>query len=195
MKSSSMLLVGGVVAAGLLLTKAAKKINAVKRLTYKNPKIKVAKLSFSGLELAMTMDFVNDSSEDIPIEYFTGSVQYQGSDLSKFTFNGNGKNIIIKARTTTNVPFIVVVKSLGAIATISKIVKAISKKTPVSTIVNVDGIFSAAGVDMPVKFAYDLKTQSLAGIGAVSARLEFKSNAEMERYFDNVPKKLLFSKN
>lgn len=173
------------------LYKAYSKGNALKHLTYTNPKITVGKFSLlSGLALQIKLDFVNNSSEDLSLEYFTGNINYQGKTLAGFTFNGNGQNQVIKARCTTTIPFTVQLKTLATLNVISQLVTALTTHTGVSTVLNIDGSFYAAGFDVPVNFFYDLKAQSsvsrpanMAGIGSTSARLSFKNNEEMINFF------------
>jgi len=156
------LIIGGGLAAIYLASKTANKVNAVKRLEWTNPKITVGRFNlFSGLGLQIKLDIVNNSSEDIAIEYFTGLVRYQGRDLARFTFNANGQNMIIRARTTTPMPFTVKINTLAAFSTITQLVNAIANRTGISPILSIDGSFFAAGLDVPVRFDYDVKQQQL----------------------------------
>ena len=103
MKTNSLLLLGGVIGAGYLMAAGYNTKVAIQNLEWSNPKVKIKKVGIGSIELAMTLDFRNNSSQNISMEYFTGSVGYEGKTLSAFTFDGNGKNIVIKARST--VPF------------------------------------------------------------------------------------------
>lgn len=156
---------GGLGLAGYAFAKGANTVNAIRSLNYTRPRIKVGKFNLlSGLALEITLDFINNSSEDISIEYFTGNILYRGSNLAAFTFNGNGQNQVIKARSTTSVPFTVLLKTLSAIQVITQIITAITSGGNLSTVITVKGSFYAAGVDVPVNFDYDVKSQTLVSV-------------------------------
>lgn len=191
-------------AAYLLTRVIANTTNSIKRLEYLNPKIKFGAISLTSISCEISLDLRNPGSADIPLDYFTGDIIYQGRRLSNFTFNQAGKNFIIKARSTTRVPFTVNISTFSAVSTIVSLIKAITGGGGVSPIVSINGSIYAAGFDVPVKFDYDLKSNTviksnmpIAGIGSVKATLEFGSNGEMEKYFGNrrMEKKILFSKN
>ncbi len=158
---SNLLLLGGLGVGAYFLTRGFNTLGAVKRLEYTNPKIKVGKFSLGGLALEMKLDFVNHSSEGISIEYFSGNIIYEGNTIAGFLFNANGKNQLIAARSTTTIPFTVVVKTFGAITVISRLIQALSASSRVNSVVTVDGAFYAAGIDVPVNFDYDLKAQAV----------------------------------
>ncbi len=171
-----MLIIGGLGAAAYLAATGFNTKNAVVNLEYTNPKVTLTKVKFGNIELQMTIDFRNNSSQNVSMDYFTGNVNYQGKLLSSFTFDGNGKNIVIAARKTTTVPLTVIVKNLGALQTIAALVRALAAKKGIATIINIDSRFYAAGIDIPVNFDWDLKTNSLAttskkvaGIGGVGS--------------------------
>lgn len=175
LKTNSMLLLGGAgVAAYFLVRKAHGTAVAAKALEYTNPKITFGKFKFTSIELAMTIDFVNPSSTPIAMEFFTGNVGYAGKILSSFTFDGNGKNIVIGARKTTTVPLTLVIKTPAALISIVKLLKKVASGEKVDTVIAVDGRFYYAGVDLPVNFLWDLKTQNwapapkVAGIGRIN---------------------------
>lgn len=160
--NKSLLLLGAGAVGLYMYAKGANKLNAIKRLGYTNPKITVGNFNlFSGLGLIIKLDFINNSSEDIPIEYFNGAVRYQGNDFARFTFNANGQNMVIKARSVTPLPFSVKVSTFGAINVIKQLISAISNHTGLPTILSVDATYYAAGIDVPVRFDYDVKTQQL----------------------------------
>ncbi|MEO5892261.1 MAG: hypothetical protein ABIQ31_18585 [Ferruginibacter sp.] len=149
---------------------------ALKRLSYTNPKVKFKKISLLGIELELTLDIVNPASADIPLDYFTGQINYAGKNISSFTFNANGKNTIIKARGITTVPFTINIKNIATISTLVKIANDISSPAKtVSPVFDIAGSLFAAGFDVPVNFQYDLKTNSVAsgivtGVGALSIK-------------------------
>jgi hypothetical protein len=193
------------IGAGLIyfLAKGYNTVKAAGNLQYLNPRIKLGKIGLTRVELQMTIDLQNTGSANIPLQYFTGNINYLLNNvpkkLSSFTFNPSATTATsIKARATTTVPFTVVISNLSAISTLVQIVKSLT--TPgnkLGTVIQVDGSMYAAGVDIPVKFNYDIKNNAVAGIGTVKASLEFGSNTEMEKYFTGkrADKKIMFSKN
>lgn len=159
------LLVGG----GLYL--AAKGFNttqAVKRLEYRNPRLKFKKINLSGVELVITLDITNPTSANIPLQYFAGNVNYNNTKLSSFTFDATKTKIDIAARSTVAVPFTLIISSYGAIQTLVNIYKNISSNTKLNTMLAIDATMYAAGVDVPVKFNYDFKNNAVSGIGATT---------------------------
>ncbi len=190
---------GGLGAAYYLATKGINTTQAIRNIEFSNPKIKIGKVGFGSIELQMTMDFLNNSSQNISMEYFQGYVNYQGNTLSSFTFDGKGKNIVLNARATTNVPFTVVVKNYAALQTIAKVIKAIKYKQSINTVINIDSRFYAAGFDVPVVFDWDLRTNSLvstpvakrvSGIGSVNTMGTFYfGNGEDINSLDDLRKK------
>lgn len=175
MKKAALLIVGG---AGLayLLAKGYNTLQAANRLQYLNPRIKLGKIGLTRVELQMTIDLQNTGSADIPLQYFTGNINYifgtpaTPNKLSSFTFNPGATNATsIKARSITTVPFTVVISNLSAISTIVKIVKSLTSGDKLSTLIQVDGAMYAAGVDIPVKFTYDIKNNAVAGIGSTES--------------------------
>lgn len=159
--------------AYLAIRNVSNKWQALQRLSYSNPKVKVKSISLLNMELEMSLDIINSNTADLTLDYFTGIVNYQGKQLTTFTFNANGKNTVIEGRKTTTIPFTLIVKNIQALGTIVKLISAISAGKTTSTIINVDGILFAAGFDVPVKFDYDIKagnvvkSTSVKGIGGV----------------------------
>lgn len=145
---------------------------SVQRLEYFNPRVRFGKLSLTNVQLTITMAIRNPGSADIPLEYFTGTINYGGSRLSSFTFDANKTNTVIKARSVTDVPFTVVISNLGAYQTIKKIITALATSQKVDTTIVVDGLLYAAGLDVPVKFSYDLATNaiSMQGVGNIDIK-------------------------
>lgn len=156
-----MLIIGGLGAAAYLAATGFNTKNAVFNLDYLNPKIKVGKVGLGSTDLQMTIDFRNNSSQDIAMEYFTGYINYKGKAISSFTFDGNGKNIVIKKRAITTVPLTVIIKNFGALQTLKGLFTTVSTGQKIDTVINIDSRFYAAGIDIPVKFDWDLKTNSL----------------------------------
>jgi len=174
LKTSSILILGVVGFGAYEYFKLKGTANAVRGLQYTGPRVKLGKFSLlSGLQMEITLDFINNSSEDISIEYFTGTVIYSGSTLANFTFNANGQKQGIKARTTTSVPFTVVLKTLTAMGVVAKIADAVAGKSSLNTVITVKGSFYAAGIDVPVLFDYDVKTGTLVSVngGRVAGNL------------------------
>ena len=175
---------------------------SVGKLTYGNPQIKITDVGLLNTKMEIRLDITNPASVDIPLDYFTGNVNYMGKKLSSFTFNANGANVLVKARSVTTLPFNLIVSNINALGDLVKLVEALATGGDVSTVLNVTGSFYAAGYDVPVSFNYDLKTQSVvSGIGSVKATLEFGNNSEMEKYFTvrriakKMEKNIMFSKN
>jgi len=178
----------GAGAVYLLASSAFNKAQALKNLTYGNPKIKVKSLSLTNMELEMQIDITNPNSASITLDYFTGIVRYQGAQLTSFTFNANGKNTVIKGRQITTIPFTLLVKNFSAIGAIIKLIDSLAQSKKVSTVLSVSGSLFAAGIDVPVNFDYDIKNNAVVAapkVSGVEAKLNFSSNAEMEKYFSN----------
>lgn len=193
MKLLPVALIGGGI---YLATRAWNTGQAVKRLEYSNPRVRVAKVGLLKTELEITLDLKNPASTDVYLDYFSGNINYANKKLSSFTFNA-GKSVNLRGRQITTVPFTIVISNLGALQTIAALVKAITAGGKVNTVLNIDGGIYAAGLDVPVNFNYDLKSNTLAGIGSCKATLEFGSNSELEKYFSRkrMDKKIMFSKN
>jgi hypothetical protein len=180
----------GLLAAGAyLFTRGWNTAQGVQRLEYFNPRIKITKLSLTGADLQLQLDLRNPSSADIFLQYFYGNVNYLQNDvptrIAGFTFSPTGTSaLMIKARSTTTVPFTIRISSISAVSFITKLIKAIGSGTPVSTMLQVDGLMHAAGLDIPVKFNYDVKSNAISGIG----RMETQSllTEEIENYFQSM---------
>lgn len=186
MNTKNVLLLGGGALAVYLLGKGWNTAQGVKRLEYTNPKIKIGKVNLTGAELQMTIDLRNVASTDIYLQYFTGNVNWvdktgAASKISSFSFDA-GKSVVIKARSVTTVPFTLRISTLNAIQFIVKLVNAITYNTGgISTMLQVDGSMYAAGLDIPVKFNYDVKSNAVSGIGRVETQATI--DAEIENYF------------
>lgn len=157
----------GVAALAYFASKAVNLKQAIARLTATNPKIKIA-LQGLNVVLNITVDIVNPGSVDIPFEYYTGIVLYDNAKIADFTYNGNGKNILLKGRSATPLTFKVNVATAQTVIKLARVLKALVGQGKVDTMVAVQSSVYAAGFDVPVNFVYDLKTQSVvSGIGRV----------------------------
>ena len=168
---NTLLIVGGLGAAYYLAKSTLNTANAVKRLDFTNPRIKIGKASLSGIELLVTMDFNNQSSQAVSMEYFTGYVLYQGRQFSSFTFDGKGQNIVLKARSITPVSFTVLIKNIATVSALIKLISNMGSGQSVDTVVTIDGSFYAAGIDVPIKFGWDLRTNSLVSIAPAANKV------------------------
>ena len=168
MNGKSLLFLG--IGAGALAYFGSKAVNlkqAIAKLTATNPKIKIA---FQGIKIVLdiTVDILNPGSIDIPFEYYTGIVLYDNAKIADFTHNGNGKNILLKGRSTTPLTFKVNVATASTIFKLVKVIKALSSQAKVDTLMAVQSSIYAAGFDVPINFVYDLKKQEVvSGIGRI----------------------------
>lgn len=171
MKAGNLLLLSG---AGLLIYGAANAFNiknAVPNLTYSNPRIKLVKKSLVRVHLEITLDISNPGSTDIPLDYFQGKAYYNSKQIASFNFNPqSGTNIFLKGRATTPVTFTVVVSSLNVVQLFLDIIKTVKNGGKLSSGITIDGSLYAAGIDLPVKFTYDFKTNQVSGIGSIGER-------------------------
>lgn len=166
-------LIGG---AALLAFRAVNNtVQTVGRLSVSNAKVK--KIKFTGLKFEVELEVVvnNPGSVDIPFEYYTGSITHAGTKISDFTFNGQGKNVILKARNVTPVTFNL---SIGAVSLVMKLVQLVNDITQgkkVDTIFKISSNLYAAGIDIPVNFTHDIKPGVISGInGILSDRIKAK---------------------
>lgn len=159
-----LILLGG---GAYLVTQAANTAGAIKRLTVRTGRIK--KVTFKGLSLDAAIELIiqNPGSVDIPFEYYTGTISHGGTKISDFTFNGQGKNIILKGRSDTPVLFNATINSLGFIAKFVQILKDIQAGKPVDTKIAINSSLYAAGFDIPVNFVHDLKPGAVSGLGKI----------------------------
>lgn len=199
MKKTLLLL--GVGALAYTVVNASNIATSAKRLQINNPRVKFGKASLTNVQAEVTIDIFNPGSTDIPVDYFAGNIIYNGRQVSRFTFNGSGQKVYAKARTSTPFKFEVSISNLNSASTIYNIIKNLTAGNPVSSIVTIDAVMYALGMDMPFQFSYDVIKQMVvaksAAIGSVKATLEFSSNNELEKYFGNkrASKKLMFSRN
>ena len=180
MKGKNLLLIGaGVAAVAYLGTKAYNIQAAIAKLSVSNPKIKIA---LNGLKIVLdiTLNVINPGSTDIPFSYYVGTISYTGTKLADFRYDGNGKTVTLKARTATPISFTLNVPAINFITKITQLIRAISQGGGVDTKISVESSVYAAGVDVPVNFLYDLKTQStvsgaaVTGIGKIRLFKKFK---------------------
>lgn len=167
-KGSNILGIGLI--GGALLYLGGKAFNikeAVKKLSVSNPKI-TAKPNIKGLNILIdiSLQIFNPGSVDIPFEYYAGTLIYDTTKIADFNFNGNGKAIILKARSKTPLAFQVSVTNVNTAYKLLQVIKAIKKNLPVDTKIAVNSSIYAAGLDVPVNFIYDLKKlEVISGIG------------------------------
>lgn len=170
-KGRNFLFIGaGVAALYYLGAKAYNIKEAVKRLSVTNPKI-AARPSIKALNIFIdiSVDIVNPGSSDIPFEYYAGTIIYDSTKIADFNFNGNGKSIILKARSKTPLAFQVSVTNINTFYKITKIIIAVNKNLPVDTKIAINSSIYAAGLDVPVNFIYDIKKlEVVSGIGKVN---------------------------
>lgn len=208
MKLFPYILIGG--AAALYLSKASNMGAAVKKLQFGNPKIKLGKVTLLNVEAEISIDVFNPTTTDIPVDYLTGNILYNGRQLSRFNVDGKATRLSIRAQSTTKVVFTVIVSNINGITTLSQIIANLINGGNQPIVLQVQGTFYALGVEVPFGFYYDVIRQRVVtavngiagkaavnGIAGVKASLEFSSNAELEKYFGkrHAAKKMIFSKN
>lgn len=177
MAGKNFLTYGVIGAAGIYLaSKAYNATNAVKNLAVSRARISKVKLNLFSIDITMMLEVNNPSSVTIPFDYFTGSILYQGNKLANFGFDGHGQNIQLKSRSITPVTFLVAVSTPALVSKIFQLLKDIGYGKKVDTIFTIQGTFSAAGVDIPVSFTYDIRPGAVNGIG----RFGFGSPALMQ---------------
>ena len=165
MKGKNLLLLGGGAAVLYYLsTKAYNIRQAVKKISFTNPRI-TAKPDIKLLRTVFTLslEIVNPGSADIAFEYYAGTIIYAGKKISDFRFDGVKT---LRSRSKTPVSFEVTVSNPGVITSLVKIIKAIAQKKKIDSIIAVNGSLYAAGIDVPVNFVYDIaKQEQVSGVG------------------------------
>lgn len=173
MKGKGLLLGIGAGLTGVLLYTASKAVSikdAVKKLRAANPKIHLSQAKLLSILFDVQLDIVNPSSVDIPFSYYAGNLSYNGSNLANFRYEG-AANAVLKARTATTIKFQVNIVSVNLVTQLVKLITALSNQQNVASVVSIDSSVFAAGVDLPVKFSYDLKKQSvISGVGKFSLK-------------------------
>lgn len=142
---------------------------ALKKLKFYRPRVKFGRVSLTNIEMQITIDIENPGSSDVALDYFTGDMSLNGKPLSSFTFNGNNQTVI-KARQVTPIPFTVVISNITALSTLLALVKQLAAGGSFKALVNVAGSIYAGGYSYDVAFAYDLKTNQVAGVGRMRGR-------------------------
>lgn len=157
---------------------ATKTLNASQlfgKLTVVGGKIK--KFSLKGLfsiDVQIELQVQNTGSISIPLEYYTGTITHAGTQVSNFTFNGTGKNVVIKERSTTPMLFNLQINTLSFVLKLVNVIKDVAAGRKVDSKLFIDSSFYAGGFDLPVKFEYDLKPDTLKGIGKLNFRKVLK---------------------
>jgi LEA14-like dessication related protein len=138
-------------------TRAFNTAQAVGRLKVVGFKVQKFNASPFNMSMDILLKVENPGSANIPLEYYTGSIIYNGATLSQFSFNGNGKNFSFKARGITEIPFTARISNIGAIAQVINLVKKIALREKVDTVFEIKSNLFAGGIDLPVNFSHDLK--------------------------------------
>lgn len=155
------LALGGAVTYFLFATKK----QAIERISIKGGSMKMDKTqtNITQAVFILTLNIYNPNSTEIKFEYFQAFVSRAGSRLGEFLYNGVGKNMVLKPRDITPVPFTIRFSNIGLVSNIVDIVKQLLNNTPqlVSLVLDIDGIITAGGLDLPVNVSFDIKTQQL----------------------------------
>lgn len=134
---------------------------AMSRLALRGARIKKINLRGLSFDVEVEVTVQNPGSVSLPFEYYTGTVSHAGTELSNFTFNGQGKNMILAARSDTPVTFNLKIGSINLVAKIIQLIKDIKSGKPVDTLFVIRSTFYAAGIDIPVNFTHDIKPAAL----------------------------------
>lgn len=150
---------------------------------------KLGKLSI-GLQqttIPVVLNIFNPNNTDVPAEYFRGIISRAGNKVGDFTFDSKGERILLKARQETPLTFNIRITTVGVLTNLVNIFKNLFAARPIETVFTVNGTISIGGFDLPVNFAYDVKTQkvvdSVNGIGRVESQEVL--NQEIENYFES----------
>lgn len=164
MNTTGLLLLG---AGGYLAITAFNKVQAAKQISYRNPKVAHVSIGVQNITIQMSVDVVNPTTSDLPFDYFAGSISYKGSVLADFNFTGYGKDIYIKQRTTTTIPFQLTIPTVKLGVNLVNTIKNILNGNTVDTVFTVHSTITVSGTSFPLDFSYDVKNS--IGIGTIGA--------------------------
>lgn len=137
--------------------------------------------------IPVELQVFNPNNTDVPAEYFRGIVSRAGKKIADFTFDSQGKSVMLKRGTTTPLIFNVRITTLGIVTNLVGLFKSMVAAQPFETTFTVNGILRINGFDIPVNFNWDAKAgkavKPIAGIGKPYAKIEFANNEEMQTYF------------
>jgi hypothetical protein len=181
-------IVPGVFVAAYLYLSGKMMKDQLQRITVTNAHLGKPSVSLTETKIPIVLDVYNPNSSIIKFDYFQGFVSRAGIRLGDFAFDGKGQKIELKGRGVTPITFNVRLTTLGVVRSLFNIISNLSNQKPQDTIFTVDGIYSAGGFDIPVKFSYDVKKNAVvktgvAGIGKPYVKMEFNSSKEMEEHF------------
>jgi len=132
---------------------------------------KLGKLSI-GLQqttIPVVLNIFNPNNTDVPAEYFRGIISRAGKKVGDFTFDSKGERILLKARQETPITFNIRITTVGVLSNLVNIFKNLFAAKPLDTVFTISGIISIGGFDLPVNFAYDVKTQKVvSGVAGIS---------------------------
>lgn len=164
MAKRSWLLPLGLGATAIALLSFGMKKRALERVSIKGGSLKLDKsqTNITQAVFILTLQVYNPNSTNIQFEYFQAFVSRAGSRLGEFLFNGQGKNMVLKPRDITPVPFTIRFSNFGLVSNIVEIIKQLLNGGGlVSLVLDIDGILTAGGLDVPVKASFDMRTQQL----------------------------------
>lgn len=159
-------IVGGAIAYAAKA--AADKKAAIKNLKLQNPHISNFSAQLLTLSFDLSFDLVNPSNTSLSFDQISGQVEYGGKALGRFTIpTSSGKTLA--ANKITPVSFRVTISNaamgLSLVKLISDLVKGKAKDIdPFLYVTGIRIVTNGVGLSLPA-ITYDLRTQSIAGIG------------------------------
>jgi LEA14-like dessication related protein len=171
-------------AIGVLILSGKSLKDQLERVSVTNFRIQVGGFKLTEVLLKVTLDIYNPNSQALKFGYFQGYIYRNGIRLGRFVFNDDGKNTKFPARATTPATFNVNITTAGIVSNLFNILKNLKNQKPIDTTLMIDGIINIGGMDIPIKYSYDLKNaiSGPAVIGKPYAKFEFNSNEEMASY-------------
>ena len=123
--------------------------------------------------IPVELQVFNPNNTDVPAEYFRGIVSRAGKRIADFTFDSQGKSVMLKRGTTTPLIFNVRITTLGIVTNLVGLFKSMVAAKPFETTFTVNGTLRINGFDIPVNFSWDAKAgkavQQIAGIGSADS--------------------------
>ena len=154
-----LILVG--VAALALYSTATNTKEQVERLTITGAKIGKPVIQLLNTQLPVLLQINNPNSNKLSFRYFQGFVLYKGKRIANFNHTAGDKDVPLAGRATTPMQFMVSINNLNLGINVAELVKTLAGGKSVSTVFTIDGIYNAGGIDIPVKFSYDVKKNAV----------------------------------
>lgn len=161
-----LVIVGGAIAYAAKA--AADKKAAIKTLKLQNPHISNFSAQLLTLSFDLSFDLVNPSNTSLSFDQISGQVEYGGKALGRFTIPTSSVKTLA-ANKVTPVSFRVSISNasmgLSLVKLISDLVKGKAKDIdPFLYVTSLRIVTNGVGLSLPA-ITYDLRTQSIAGIG------------------------------